>query len=54
VFPEIEKLKVTSVRGLDISITTTAKTDKECSLLLCAFKLPITPSRGVYGKGVLI
>lgn len=46
VFPEIERLKVTSVRGLDISITTTAKTDKECALLLHTFKLPITQSRG--------
>lgn len=45
VFPEIEKLKVTSVRGLDISITTTAKTDKECFLLLHTFKLPIMQSR---------
>ena len=40
IFPEIEYDKVDALRGLNISITTTAKTDEECKALLTAFKFP--------------
>jgi large subunit ribosomal protein L5 len=40
IFPEIEYDKVDAVRGLNISITTTAKTDDECKALLSAFRFP--------------
>jgi large subunit ribosomal protein L5 len=40
IFPEIEYEKVDAVRGMNISITTTAKTDEECKALLAAFKFP--------------
>jgi large subunit ribosomal protein L5 len=40
IFPEIEYDKIDAVRGLNISITTTAKTDDECKALLAAFKFP--------------
>lgn len=40
IFPEIEYDKVDAVRGLNISITTTAKTDEECKALLAAFRFP--------------
>ena len=40
IFPEIEYDKVDALRGLNISITTTAKTDEECKALLTAFRLP--------------
>src|SRR5512144_863352 len=40
IFPEIEYDKVDAIRGLNISITTTAKTDDECRALLSAFKFP--------------
>jgi large subunit ribosomal protein L5 len=40
IFPEIEYDKIDAVRGLNISITTTAKTDEECKALLTAFKFP--------------
>jgi large subunit ribosomal protein L5 len=40
IFPEIEYDKVDAVRGMNISITTTAKTDDECKALLAAFKFP--------------
>ena len=40
IFPEIEYDKVDAVRGLNISITTTAKTDDEARALLTAFKFP--------------
>lgn len=41
VFPEIEYDKIDQVRGLDITITTTAKTDKEAKALLLAFGFPL-------------
>jgi len=41
VFPEIDYDKIDAVRGLDITITTTAKTDEECKALLKAFNFPI-------------
>lgn len=40
VFPEIEYDKIDALRGLDITITTSAKTDKEAQLLLEAFNFP--------------
>lgn len=40
IFPEIEYDKVDALRGLNISITTTAKTDEEAKALLQAFKFP--------------
>ena len=40
IFPEIEYDKVDKVRGLNISITTTAKTDDEAKALLTAFRFP--------------
>jgi large subunit ribosomal protein L5 len=40
IFPEIDYDKIDVLRGLNISITTTAKTDDECKALLAAFKFP--------------
>ena len=40
IFPESEYDKIDSLRGLNISITTTAKTDDEAKALLSAFKFP--------------
>ncbi|MBX3622071.1 MAG: 50S ribosomal protein L5 [Rhizobacter sp.] len=40
IFPEIEYDKVDALRGLNISITTTAKSDDEAKALLSAFKFP--------------
>ena len=40
IFPEIEYDKVDALRGLNISITTTATTDDECKALLAAFRFP--------------
>ena len=41
VFPEIDYDKIDALRGLDITITTTAKTDEEAKALLLAFKFPL-------------
>lgn len=41
VFPEIEYDKVDAIRGLDITITTSAKTDDEGRALLAAFNFPL-------------
>jgi large subunit ribosomal protein L5 len=40
IFPEIEYDKIDVLRGLNITITTTAKTDDEARALLAAFKFP--------------
>lgn len=40
IFPEIDYDKVDRVRGLDITITTTAKSDEEGRALLTAFNFP--------------
>ena len=40
IFPEVEYDKVDTVRGLNISITTTAKNDEEAKALLEGFKFP--------------
>lgn len=44
VFPEIEFDKVDATRGMDITITTTAKTDEEARALLAAFNFPFRDS----------
>ena len=40
IFPEIEYDKIDVLRGMNISVTTTAKTDEEARALLGAFKFP--------------
>ena len=40
IFPEIEYDKIDTLRGLNITIATTAKTDAEAKALLAAFKFP--------------
>jgi len=40
IFPEIEYDKIDAIRGLNITITTTAKTDEEAKALLSLFKFP--------------
>ena len=40
IFPEIEYDKIDALRGMNISITTTAKTDDEAKALLVAFRFP--------------
>jgi large subunit ribosomal protein L5 len=42
IFPEIDYDAVDAVRGLDITITTTAKTDGEAFALLEAFGMPFS------------
>lgn len=41
IFPEIDYDKVDKIRGMDITITTTAKTDDEAKALLLAFGFPL-------------
>ncbi len=41
IFPEIEYDKIDALRGMNITITTTAKTDAEARALLTAFKFPL-------------
>ncbi len=40
VFPEINYDKIDKIRGMDITIVTTAKTDKEAKVLLSGFNIP--------------
>ena len=40
IFPEIEYDKIDALRGMNITITTTANTDAEARALLAAFKFP--------------
>ena len=40
IFPEVEYDKIDAIRGLNISITTSAKNDDECRALLGAFRFP--------------
>ena len=47
IFPEIDYDKIDSLRGLDITITTTAKTDDEGRALLTALRFPF---KGVVAK----
>ena len=46
VFPEIDYDKVDKLRGLDINITTTAKTDEEARALLGAINFPFRQAGG--------
>jgi large subunit ribosomal protein L5 len=39
-FPEIEYDKIDAIRGMDITITTTARNDEEAMALLQAFNFP--------------
>ena len=41
IFPEIEYDKIDALRGMNITITTTAKSDAEAKALLLAFKFPL-------------
>jgi large subunit ribosomal protein L5 len=41
IFPEIDYEKIDALRGMNITITTSAKTDDEARALLLAFKLPL-------------
>ncbi|OFZ69275.1 MAG: 50S ribosomal protein L5 [Betaproteobacteria bacterium RBG_16_56_24] len=41
IFPEIEYEKIDALRGMNITITTSAKTDEEARALLSAFKFPL-------------
>jgi large subunit ribosomal protein L5 len=45
IFPEIDYDKVNNIRGMNISIVTTGKTDAEAYELLIAMELPIRPKR---------
>lgn len=40
IFPEVEYDKIDALRGMNITVTTTAKTDEEARALLAAFKFP--------------
>ena len=40
IFPEIDYDQVDAIRGLDIAITTTARSDEEGKALLKAFSFP--------------
>ena len=40
IFPEIEYDKIDALRGLNVTIATTAKTDAEARALLSAFRFP--------------
>jgi large subunit ribosomal protein L5 len=40
IFPEIEYDKIDAIRGMNITITTTAKTDADAKALLAAFRFP--------------
>jgi large subunit ribosomal protein L5 len=40
IFPEIEYDKIDTIRGMNITIATTAKTDAEAKALLAAFRFP--------------
>jgi large subunit ribosomal protein L5 len=45
IFPEIDYDKVDAIRGLNICITTTAKSDAEAKALLAAFRFPFRTER---------
>jgi large subunit ribosomal protein L5 len=45
IFPEIEYDKIDALRGMNISITTTAKSDEEAKALLAAFRFPFRTER---------
>lgn len=41
IFPEIDFDKIDALRGMDITVTTTARTDEEARALLLAYNFPI-------------
>ena len=43
VFPEVDYDKIDTIRGMDIVIVTSAKTDEEAKALLAGFKMPFPP-----------
>ena len=45
IFPEIDYDKIDKLRGMDITFTTTAKTDEEGRALLAAFNLPLKKAK---------
>lgn len=47
VFPEIDYDNIDAIRGLDVTIATTAKTDDEARALLAAFSFPMRNSKTV-------
>ena len=51
IFPEVEYDKIDALRGMNISITTTAKKDEEAKALLVAFKFPFK-NGGSHGKTI--
>ncbi len=46
IFPEIDYDKIDMLRGLDVTITTSAKTDEEAQALLKAFNFPLRSQSG--------
>ena len=50
IFPEIEYDKIDAIRGMDITITTTAKNDEEGRALLASFNLPLKTKSKVAGE----
>jgi large subunit ribosomal protein L5 len=46
IFPEIDYDAIQQVRGLDVTITTSAKTDEQARALLQAFGLPFASADG--------
>src|SRR3569623_2314158 len=52
IFPEIDYDKIDALRGMDITITTTAKTDEEGRALLAAYSFPFRGSGPDYGQTV--
>ena len=51
IFPEIDYDSVPAIRGLDVAITTTAKTDEEARALLRGLGLPFARPRGGTASG---
>jgi large subunit ribosomal protein L5 len=51
IFPEIDYDSVDAIRGLDVTITTSAETDEEAYALLDAFGMPFTFARDGRGPG---
>ena len=50
IFPEIDYDQIDAVRGLDVTITTTAKTDAEAYALLEAFGMPFAREGNPYAQ----
>ena len=50
IFPEIEYDKIDAIRGMDIAINTTAKTDDEARALLTAFRFPFRHEQAKQGQ----